>query len=379
MRSHPRTRWLAVAATLLVSALLWVGLLQRQAWLTAPHEFDGLTWELAAFPGKWLRALGAPLRADPPADEAIRRYFEVRATGDAEAARLEGAVEAAIDGKLDAALQDLGFAAFLGKSVWPPVNTELSPVPRMVATSPRDRIRLERAVPLRSEQGGPPAEELERQVEAERPGLVAIVVPLGGLSTYPAIVTDGASYASSVQVAAHEWVHHYFAFSALGWRTLASREALTINETAADIAAAEISARVLARFGDPTRPGVVSPSPAPEAARLRRERDDALRDLRLEVDGLLEAGRVEDAERRMEEARLDLEARGFPIRRINQAYFAWYGTYAARADSVDPIGAQLRELRRSAGSLPRFLDAVGSATSRDDIARLIERARATGG
>jgi hypothetical protein len=74
----------------------------------------------------------------------------------------------------------------------------------------------------------------------------------------------------------------------------------------------------------------------------------------------------------MELVRAELEAGGVFIRRINQAYFAWYGTYAARPDSVDPIGPQLRELRERAGSLARFLELVRGATTRDDVARLLE-------
>ena len=99
-----------------------------------------------------------------------------------------------------------------------------------------------------------------------------------------------------------------------------------------------------------------------------------MRELRLEVDALLAEGRIETAERRMEETRLQLEEAGVYIRRVNQAYFAWLGTYAARADSVDPLGSQLRELRERRGSVARFLTTVREARSRTDVSRLLERA-----
>ena len=63
---------------------------------------------------------------------------------------------------------------------------------------------------------------------------------------------------------------------------------------------------------------------------------------------------------------------GISIRRINQAYFAWYGTYAARADAVDPLGDQLRELRERAGSLARFLELVRGVTTRAEVEALLE-------
>ena len=75
----------------------------------------------------------------------------------------------------------------------------------------------------------------------------------------------------------------------------------------------------------------------------------------------------------MEAVRQDLGARGFPIRRINQAFFAWYGTYAARGDSIDPLGVQLRQLRTASESLPDFLDAVGRTTTRDAVANALRQ------
>ena len=104
-----------------------------------------------------------------------------------------------------------------------------------------------------------------------------------------------------------------------------------------------------------------------------------LRELRLEVDALLGEGRVEEAERRMEEVRLMLEDHGISIRRINQAYFAWYGTYAARPDAVDPLGDQLRELRARAGPLARFLELVRGITTRAEVEALLARTEATPG
>lgn len=371
-------RALFVAATFLVAFGLWVGMLRARAWLDDPRAFDGVSWELAAFPGKWLHAI----RTDEPdsvaVDEVLREYFALPNREGAAARALERPVEAAIEGRLDATLAELGVPVLLGRTVWPPVAIELTEPPRMLAVSPRSRIRLVRTLPLAAGQVTDAA-GLEEEIESVSSDQAAIVVPLGGISTYPAIVTAGSTYAGTVQVAAHEWVHHAFAFAPLGWRSLTSRESLAINETAADIVGAEVATRVLERFGDPTAaprdtlegrpPG--APLAAVEAQRVRGLRDAALRELRREVDALLESGQVEAAEARMEAARLELMAAGVPIRRLNQAFFAWYGTYAARGDSIDPLGVQLRQLRAAAGSLPAFLDVVGRTTTRADVERAL--------
>ena len=90
------------------------------------------------------------------------------------------------------------------------------------------------------------------------------------------------------------------------------------------------------------------------------------------VDALLAAGNVTAAEARMAEVRDQLAAQGTEIRRLNQAYFAWYGTYAARPDSVDPLGTQLRTLRQQTGSLAAFLERVRETASRAEIAALLD-------
>ena len=73
------------------------------------------------------------------------------------------------------------------------------------------------------------------------------------------------------------------------------------------------------------------------------------------------------AEARMAEVRQELEDAGHHIRVINQAYFAWYGTYAARPDATDPIGGYLREVRERTGSLSAFVETIRGWTSRADV------------
>ncbi len=343
------------------------------------EAFDFVRWELASLPNKWLHALGAPLRDDPPPADALARWLALDDRDSEEARRLEGTVEAAIEGRIDAVLDELGIGLPSGPlPVLPPVDIELAGAPRVLVVSPRARIERLRADVLRPDLPLETQLDLERAAEDADLGVSALVVPSGGVATYPAVVSDLTSYRGIVETGAHEWVHHYLTFYPLGRSYFASNDARAINETVADIAGSEVAAMVLERWGDPTPP----PTPretdgtataAPEAGRQIEpaERDAVLRDLRLEVDALLAEGRIEEAELRMEVVRTELEAGGVFIRRINQAYFAWYGTYTARPDSVDPLGPQLRELRERAGSLPRFLELVRGATTRDDITRLI--------
>ena len=63
-----------------------------------------------------------------------------------------------------------------------------------------------------------------------------------------------------------------------------------------------------------------------------------MRETRLTVDRLLAEGQIQEAESYMEVQRKLLTENGHPIRKLNQAYFAFYGTYAHGPASVDPIG-----------------------------------------
>jgi hypothetical protein len=365
-----RRRVAIIVVSFLLGALL-VGAAAAIRDARSEDRFDLVRWERNTLLGKLVHAVGAPLRDDLDADEAIVEYFALEdRTGEGDA--LENAVEAAIEGRIDAVLQDLGLNArlplFGPLSIFPPVDVELVAPPQVLVVSPRDRIERRSADLLRPDLTLEDIEAIEARVEVDDRQVSALVVRSGGVATYPAIVTDTRSYRGTVETAAHEWVHHYLTFYPLGIRYFTSSDAESINETVADIVGDEVAALVLERYGDPT-------TPAPPGEQPAVDRNEVLRNLRLEVDDLLAAGRVDEAEGRMNEVRDELCAAGICIRKINQAFFAWFGTYAARPDSVDPLGPQLRELRDLSSDIGDFLSRVRGAGGRDDIERLLSNAR----
>jgi hypothetical protein len=365
-----RRRVAIIVVSFLLGALL-VGAAAAIRDARSEDRFDLVRWERNTLLGKLVHAVGAPLRDDLDADEAIVEYFALEdRTGEGDA--LENAVEAAIEGRIDAVLQDLGLNArlplFGPLSIFPPVDVELVAPPQVLVVSPRDRIERRSADLLRPDLTLEDIEAIEARVEVDDRQVSALVVRSGGVATYPAIVTDTRSYRGTVETAAHEWVHHYLTFYPLGIRYFTSNDAESINETVADIVGDEVAALVLERYGDPT-------TPAPPGEQPAVDRNEVLRNLRLEVDDLLAAGRVDEAEGRMNEVRDELCAAGICIRKINQAFFAWFGTYAARPDSVDPLGPQLRELRDLSSDIGDFLSRVRGAGGRDDIERLLSNAR----
>jgi hypothetical protein len=264
----------------------------------------------------------------------------------------------------------------LTRVVWPPVAFDFTDAPRMLAESPRDRIELVHQTPLRE---GLPLPEIER-IEDEtgrKNDTAALAFPLGGYGAYPTIVDYGDDYLRSLRVIAHEWAHNYLFFRPLGIRYNASSALRAINETTADLIGSEVAAEVVRRWPiEPPKPTLAPPEPV-EGTPDQPPRLDVvaeLRKLRGEVDALLAEGKVDAAEALMEQRREELAARGFRIRKINQAYFAFVNLYAGAAGNpiaTNPIGPKVDEVRKRTPSLKAFVDAIGNVTSVRELDELI--------
>lgn len=282
--------------------------------------------------------------------------------------RLENPAERALERLLSRAISDAGLDSPLPlfgrqRIVWPPVDVEFSPPPRILAVSPRAEIDYAAGVLLEPGVGQEEYAEIEAVIEAGGEWS-AWIGGVGGVALYPAIVRPLRDARAMLQLAAHEWVHHYLAFHPLGIRYGLSENLRTLNETVADIAGDELGAA--AAGGRP-------PQAADPEAEAERERFyGAMRQLRLDVDELLSGGEIGAAEALMERTRLELNAEGWNIRRINQAFFAFRGGYADSPDSVNPIGAELLALREASPTLAAFMARVRGFTGRDDLRAALE-------
>jgi hypothetical protein len=100
-----------------------------------------------------------------------------------------------------------------------------------------------------------------------------------------------------------------------------------------------------------------------------------MRDLRRQVEALLAQGQIDEAERLMEEKRRYLAVNGYYIRKLNQAYFAFHGSYADSAGSIDPIGPKLESLRNESATLAEFVYRARDLTSEADLDQALASAR----
>jgi hypothetical protein len=167
-------------------------------------------------------------------------------------------------------------------------------------------------------------------------------------------------------------VHNYLFFYPLGFNYYDSDDLRALNETVANIVGRELAAVVMEIWPLQTNGG---DAPQDDMARdMDLDIGAELRSLRGEVDAILAEGRVADAERLMEERRRQLAERGYYIRKLNQAYFAFTNLYAGETGSpsaTNPIGPKVDALRARSASLREFVETVSGVTSVAELNRLL--------
>jgi len=273
--------------------------------------------------------------------------------------------ESILQNQLSVVVGELGLT--LGGQPIPPVLYHVTPLPLALIVSPRDVIRQDADISLLPDLTLDQRVALEDQV-AQALDVSTLVVNVGGVGLYPTMVTETTNINWLAEVVSHEWVHNFLTLRPLGFSYLSSPELRIINETTANIADQEIGPRIIERFYPqfvppppaPARePAEDSPPPDPPPFDFRAE----MHETRVTVDEMLADGQIEAAEAYMEVRRQFFWENGYRIRKLNQAYFAFYGAYADQPGGAagaveDPIGDAVRKLRAQSPSLAAFLNRI---------------------
>lgn len=294
----------------------------------------------------------------------------------AELARVQPLAEAVLQQDVAQVLLDLGIVNN-GLSP-PPVAFRFSKLPMALIVSPREAIRQDANIQIEPDYPVQSQIELEREVE-QALDVSSLVVPIGGIGTYPTMVMQSAATSWVIETIAHEWIHNYLTLRPLGVNYNTSPELRTINETTASLLGKVIGQEVLRQkypeyLPPPSPPAVPGSSsePEPPAFDFRAE----MRETRQNVDAMLAEGNVEEAERYMEQRRQLFWEQGYRhIRRLNQAYFAFYGAYADEpggAAGEDPVGDAVRTLWDQIGDPGDFLRRISWVTSFEQLQELVE-------
>jgi hypothetical protein len=256
----------------------------------------------------------------------------------------------------------------------PPVEFEFQSSPDFLVISRRDRIERIGNISVQPGLSLDQIEEIEHYTD--HLDVSSLVVPTGGVGAYPTVIVENTSLDFAISVVIHEWTHNYLFFHPLGQHYADSHELTSMNETVASMIEDELSLELARRY----YPDIYEQ----RMAALARERSVTpervhenefsfnahMRKTRIHVEVLLAEGRVEEAEAYMEQSRQKLVKMGYYIRKLNQAYFAFYGSYAAGtgwAAETNPIGEQMRTLRERSPSLAEFLATVAAMSSYEEL------------
>jgi len=336
-----------------------------------------------------LQAELANLLSDPNQENRQQRESNLRAQLNLkDNLRIELApfVEQVLQDQLNSALVELDLA--FGGQLMPPVMYKSEPDSYALIVSPRNEIR--QAANLMLIRGLTLDEiiHLEEDIENDL-NLSALVVGIGGVGLYPSMIIETGNLDWLIHVVSHEWTHNYLTLRPLGMFYGTSPELTTINETIADLSADDIQRRIFElyypehlppepdlhnEYNPLTQNNEAEPEPAPEGIfDFRTE----MHLTRLEVDRLLAEGNIDEAESYMESRRIFFWENGYLIRRLNQAYFAFHGSYAAQPggaageEGVD-LGEELRQLKQRTPSYRDFMRLVAWKWRLDQFEALFE-------
>ena len=322
------------------------------------YRFSIAVWEITTFPrevSQWIQ--GKEENIANPVD-IVTAYFS---TTEERRRYLEDAVERILENQIEETLIQQDIFGF------PPVNFKLENLPYLLVISPRDRIESIREILLQHNISLEEVENIEDGVD--RLSVSSLVVELSGYGgAYPSLVTNDASLRSTIDIAVEEWLHQYLAFKPLGFRYVLdligvarNYDIATMNETATSMVSKEITSIIYDNYY------LEQDKDVEQVSQSGFDFNREMREIRKAVDAYLARGEVELAEEFMEQKRQYLASKGHYIRKLNQAYFAWHGTYADRPTSVSPIGDELRDLRNQSASLKDFLDTIAQMTSHQDL------------
>lgn len=291
--------------------------------------------------------------------------------------------EATLQGQIGEAIAELGLTT--GGQTIPPTLYHISPTPLTLIVAPRNHIEQLTSVSVL------PTLTLDQQISLEDKvakslNVSTLVVPVGGVGVYPTLITETTDLRWLLSTIAHEWTHNYLNLRPLGLNYSKTPELRTMNETTANISGDEVGHLVLEKYYPELLPSSSSQNlislnnrfllskvfNAPPPFDFRAE----MHETRVKTDALLAAGKIDEAEAYMEQRRQVFLQNGYLIRKLNQAYFAFYGAYAdvpGGAAGEDPVGPAVRALRAQSVSLADFVNTIAWMTSFQQLQQAINK------
>jgi len=364
-----------------------------QSAIDAPHTFDRATNKQIVF--DYLRTTNAlsqtkarieQIIADPNITDKDSALTLLRADQTSLTQRqnqLGPLAESILQSQVSDAFAKLGLTE--GGQTIPPLLYHTTSTPMALIVSPRDHIEQTGNISLI------PTLTLDDQIKVEDNvsrslNVSTLIVPVGGIGVYPTMVMETTDLRWLLSVIAHEWTHNYLELRPLGINYSTTPELRTMNETTASITGDEVADYViklyypekaaslpnqnLINLPNIDRPVVSTASQTPFDFRAE------MHETRVKADELLAQGKIDEAEAYMEQRRKLFVQNGYILRKLNQAYFAFYGAYAdvpGGAAGEDPVGPAVRALREQSPTLADFINKIAWMSSFQQLQDAIKK------
>ena len=264
--------------------------------------------------------------------------------------------------------------------MWPPVDFRIDSPPKLLVTSPRNEIRRVEGVLIDPDISERETLRVESEL-SELHDLSALIIQTGGLASFPSVIPT-VDLKRLVDIACHEWLHGYLMFYPFGRAYFVDDEMRSVNETLSDVFGREVGQMVYSRISDepyiaPVRPETAfltwrSVNGSSSKGNLDQFNfNQFMSETRQHTDSLLLDGLIEEAEAYMETRRIELLGHGYSIRKINQAYFAFHGTYAESPSSTSPIASYIWDLREQVETVGELVKMLRGLTAYDEFEQLL--------
>jgi len=377
--------------------------------IVAPYGFSIFNWEVKSLSQEISQVFSGTDKAQPDQSQVVVDYFAIMDKINAEEQTIEditsgvtsGDVTAhlntlltleqqrdslatqaqfVLESQVRATLNSLGIYNPLDcilslKSTFPPVLLRLQEPPKLLVVSPLGNISRLATIPLNNNMSLDNINKLEDAVSAL--GVSALVVDLGGIATYPSFVANRYGLQFALNTAVEEWFHQYLFFRPLGFRygleEMGFNEPdyiVIMNETLAGIVSDEVANIIYNTYYASYYPP--ASSSGGDTAPPTFNFNSFMRNTRLTVDSMLAQGQISQAKTYMEQQRLILVAHGRQIRKLNQAFFAFYGSYADQPGFENPIADNLTTLRDKSATLAAFVEQASGFTNPNELAQAVK-------
>jgi hypothetical protein len=336
--------------------------------LAGPDSFRLLDWEtvqLGERVDRMWTGLSGTTAVRPSDADTLKAYFQATPRRPELRPQVEAALERLVGQAYWAGGLDRSQPMLLDR-LFPPVLVALTAPPNVLVIAPRTELRVTGSSVLQA-MDVPSQERLE--ASADSTGVSSLVAPIGGLATYPSMVLE-ESADRVLPAVAHEWLHQYLIFYPLGRAYWNSQETREINETTAEMIGQEVGGQLANSLGLAPRSTPTAPRTGPAVFDFRA----FMRETRVQTEDFLKAGQVDEAESYMRARRDELQQHGVQIRKLNQAYFALYGSYGEgfAASPSNPIPRLLRTLREQSPSLGDFIIRIRDVTTLAELRAAVQ-------